>query len=74
MMSGNTFPEPQPDSASYPMTLIPKTEMENFSQIIKKQKLTLANGLVVCRGTITRKLVTTIRTEQSAISCVLIRT
>ena len=32
----------------------------------------MANGLVVCQGTITRKRVTTQRTEQSAISFVLI--
>ena len=32
----------------------------------------MANGLVVCQGTITRKRVTTQRTEESAISFVLI--
>ena len=40
--------------------------------IIKRQNLTVANGLVSCQGTITRKRVTTIRTEESAISFVLV--
>ena len=43
-----------------------------LSDIIKRQKLTVANGLMVCQGTITRKRVTTQRTEQSAISFVLV--
>ena len=41
-----------------------------LSEIIKRQNLTVANGLVVCEGTITRKRVTTLRTETSAISSV----
>ena len=43
-----------------------------LSEIIKRQKLIVANGLVVCQGTITRKRVTTQRTEESAISFVLL--
>ena len=43
-----------------------------LSEIIKRQKLIVANGLVVCQGTITQKRVTTQRTEESAISFVLI--
>ena len=43
-----------------------------LSEIIKRQNLTVANGLVVCKGTITRKRVTTQRTEESAISFVLV--
>jgi hypothetical protein len=43
-----------------------------LSDIIKRQNLTVANGLMVCQGTITRKRVTTQRTEQSAISFVLV--
>ena len=43
-----------------------------LSEIIRRNNLTVANGLVVCEGTITRKRVTTQRTEQSAISFVII--
>ena len=43
-----------------------------LSEIIKRQNLTVANGLVVCKGTVTRKRVTTQRTEESAISFVLV--
>ena len=43
-----------------------------LSEIIKRNNLTVANGLVVCEGTVTRKRVTTQRTEESAISFVLI--
>ena len=43
-----------------------------LSDIIQRQKLIVANGLGVCQGTITRKRVTTQRTEESAISFVLV--
>ena len=43
-----------------------------LADIIKRNKLTVANGLEVCQGTITRKRVTTQRTEESAISFVLV--
>ena len=43
-----------------------------LADIIGRQKLCVANGLVVCEGTITRKRTTTLRTEQSAISFVLV--
>ena len=43
-----------------------------LSDIIRRQKLTVANGLVVCQGTITRKRVTPKRTEQSAIDFILV--
>ena len=54
----------------------PNPQSENngkvLANIIKRQKLTVANGLVQCDGTITRKRVTTQRTEESAISFVLV--
>ena len=43
-----------------------------LANIIKRQKLTVANGLVVCQGLIARKRVTTQRTEESVISFVLL--
>ena len=43
-----------------------------LAQIVQRQKLTVANGLVQCEGTITRKRVTTERTEESAISFVIV--
>ena len=43
-----------------------------LANIIKRQNLCVANSLVVCEGTITRKRVTTLRTEQSVISYVLV--
>ena len=43
-----------------------------LANIIRRQKLCLANGLMVCKGTITRKRVTTLRTEESVISFVLV--
>ena len=43
-----------------------------LADIIKRQNLCVANGLGVCEGTITRKRVTTLRTEESVISHVLI--
>ena len=58
-------------------TFIPKDphpQSENgklLANIITRQKLTVANGLVTCDGTITRKRITTTRTEESAISFVL---
>ena len=43
-----------------------------LANIIRRQKLTVANGHVKCEGVITRKRVTTERTEESAISFVLL--
>ena len=43
-----------------------------LANIIRRQKLCVANGLMVCKGTITRKRVTTQRTEESVISFVLV--
>ena len=43
-----------------------------LSEIIRRHHVTVANGLVVCEGTITRKCVTTQRTEESAMSFVLV--
>ena len=43
-----------------------------LADIIKRQKLTVANGLPVCKGVITRKRVTSQRTEESIISFVII--
>ena len=43
-----------------------------LADIVKRNKLTVANGLKLCEGTITRKRVTTQRTEESAISFVLV--
>ena len=53
----------------------PHPQSENgklLANIIRRQKLTVANGLVACEGTVTRKRVTTTRTEESAISFVLV--
>ena len=54
----------------------PHPQSENngklLASIIKRQKLTVVNGHVTCQGTITRKRITTIRTEESAISFVLV--
>ena len=43
-----------------------------LADIIRRQNLCVANGLVVCEGTITRKRTTTIRTEESVISYVIV--
>ena len=43
-----------------------------LSEIIKRKNLTEANGLGVCEGKITRKCVTTLRTETNAISFVIV--
>ena len=43
-----------------------------LADIIRRQNLCVANSLVVCKGTITRKRTTTQRTEQSVISYVLV--
>ena len=43
-----------------------------LANIIRRQKLCVANGLRVCQGTITRKRVTTQRIEESVISFVLL--
>ena len=43
-----------------------------LAEIIKRQKLTVANGLMKCQGTITRERILTNRTERSAISFVLL--
>ena len=54
----------------------PHEQSENngkvLAEIIKRQRLTVANSLVKCKGTITRKRVTTKSTEESAISFVLV--
>ena len=43
-----------------------------LADIIRRQNLCVANGLVVCQGTITRKRTTTRRTEESVISYVIV--
>ena len=43
-----------------------------LADIILRQKLCVANGLRICKGTITRKRITTQRTEEIAISFVLV--
>ena len=43
-----------------------------LADIIKRQNLIVANGLMVCQGTTTRERVTTSRTEKSGISFVLV--
>ena len=53
----------------------PHPQSENgklLANIINRQNLIVANGLMTCEGTITRKRVTTTRTEESAISFVLV--
>ena len=53
----------------------PHTQDRNgklLSELIQRNNLTVANGLMICEGTITRKRVTTLRTEESAISCVIV--
>ena len=53
----------------------PHTQDKNgklLANIIMRQRLCVANGLGVCEGVITRKRVTTQRTEESAISFVLV--
>ena len=53
----------------------PHAQSENgklLENVIKRQNLVVANGLVQCAGTITRKRVTTRSTEESAISFVLL--
>ena len=53
----------------------PNDKTENgklLENVIKRQNLVVANGLMQCEGTITRKRVTTQRTEESVISYVLI--
>ena len=53
----------------------PHTQDKNgklLADIVKRQNLTVANGLMVCNGTITRKRVTTTRTEESAISFIIV--
>jgi exonuclease III len=43
-----------------------------LADIIRRQNLCVANGLMLCEGTITRKRITTLRTEESVISHVLV--
>ena len=43
-----------------------------LADIIRRQNLCVANGLMACEGTITRKRITTLRTEESVISHVLV--
>ena len=43
-----------------------------LADIILRQNMCVANGLMVCKGVITRKRITTQRTEESAISFVLV--
>jgi hypothetical protein len=53
----------------------PKPQSPNgklLAEIIGRQNLTVANGLMQCQGTITRERVTAQRTEQSVISFVLV--
>ena len=53
----------------------PNEKSENgklLENVIKRQNLVVANGLRKCEGTITRKRVTTQRTEESVISYVLL--
>ena len=53
----------------------PHTQDRNgklLSELIQRNNLTVANGLMICEGTITRERVTTLRTEESAISFVIV--